>query len=423
MKKTVKISEPNLVYCAPNNELTLKWGVYAIPKMWREPSGDLIIRVNGEQDDGFTRQLVPNLYFCSKDNGDTWENVVDGEQKYDLTALMGIDSPYYKCKNGDVIGFSYKKEALPISGVPFIKEYVTPNNGSVIRVYKYSDIPDECKGIKFIRVTNGEKIVKDIDFDFPEREVAVNAKGNDDGEFLPVPEYVQSNIFWSPYMSCLKEDRDGNLIATSHGQHPEVFDRQCEELYLVESKDSGKTWSKKSLIASDKEKYPFGYAGDGAEHSITQTSNGDLLCVMRMELSTREEYFCDALLTRSKDGGKTWSEPVSVADSSVTPHVVALNDGVVILIYGRPGVHFKVSEDNGETWSDAYTIIGKTLSEELNLGKSCFECKYMDMDSYSNTFVEKISDDTILVLYNDMKYKGDDGQEHKATLVRKITVK
>ena len=143
---------------------------------------------------------------------------------------------------------------------------------------------------------------------------------------------------------------------------------------------------------------------------------------MRMELSTREEYFCDALLTRSKDGGKTWSEPVSVADSSVTPHVIALNDGVVILIYGRPGVHFKVSEDNGETWSEAYTIIGKTLSEETALGKSSFECKYMDMDSYSNTFVEKISDDTILVLYNDMKYKGEDGQTHKATLVRKITV-
>lgn len=50
------------------------------------------------------------------------------------------------------------------------------------------------------------------------------------------------------------------------------------------------------------------------------------------------------------------------------------------------------------------------------------DAKYFDTVSYSNTFVEKLSDQSILVLYNNLKYDDGDGKNHKATFVRKITI-
>lgn len=45
--------------------------------------------------------------------------------------------------------------------------------------------------------------------------------------------------------------------------------------------------------------------------------------------------------------------------------------------------------------------------------------KYFDTSSYSNTFVEKLSENSVLVLYNNLKYDDGDGLRHKAAFVRK----
>ena len=414
----VKIGKPILIYSPPNTPAINQWGVYSIPKMWKEPDGSLVVRFNGEKDDGLTKQCVPNLYFISKDNGESWTLAENAENKYDLSVLMGINPPYLTCKNGEILSVRYKDNCLPIQGVKHIKEYIQPCGASLIKVYQYGDIPDECKGIELVR-NSGKKTT--INFDFPEREIAINAKGRENGEFIDLPEYVQSNIFWSPYFVGMTELDDGTLVALSHGQNPKVSDRQCEEIYMVASTDNGESWKKRSVVATDTHKYPFGYGGDGCEISLTKAEDGTLFCAMRMEMSTRKSHFCDTMLCYSKDNGFTWSEPKSVADSSVTPHIMALN-GALVLVYGRPGVHVKVSFNNGETWSEPYTLVGKTLDECRALGRSDYEFKYEDMDSYSNTFVEKISDDTMLVLYNDLKYDDGDGKNHKAAFVRKITI-
>ena len=331
----------------------------------------------------------------------------------------GACMPFRKC--GELIGVRYKDGLAPIVNVPFQKEYRVPCGASIVRIYRYGDLPKECLGLELLRKIGETQTVEEITLDFPEREIMVNAKGSAAGDrtFIDIPEYVQSNIFSSPYFTGITELADGTLAAVAHGQTPSVSDRQCEDAYLVVSEDGGKTWRKRSLIASAPE-MPFGCCGDGGEMSLTQTTNGNLLCAMRTDMSI-EGYPCETLLCRSSDNGYTWTKPEKVADSSVTPHVVALADGIVLLIYGRPGVHFKISEDNGVSWSSSYPIIGKTLSEELAAGKSYMAAKYFDTSSYSNTFVEKLSDNSVLVLYNNLKYDDGDGLCHKAAFVRKIT--
>lgn len=154
---------------------------------------------------------------------------------------------------------------------------------------------------------------------------------------------------------------------------------------------------------------------------LTVAPNGDLLCVTRMEMCLdhpRSGSTAGTMLFVSKDNGFTWSEAREIADSSVTPHILTLKNRVVLLIYGRPGVHFRYSLDNGETFSEPVSIIGKALEQELADGAGYMECKYGNSCSYSNTFAEVLEDDTVLVLFNDLKYREPgDAQCHKAAFV------
>jgi hypothetical protein len=128
------------------------------------------------------------------------------------------------------------------------------------------------------------------------------------------------------------------------------------------------------------------------------------------------------ILARSKDNGFTWSVPQPVASSSVTPHLVALDNGVVALVFGRPGVHVQFSTDQCRTWNTLTSLIGKTREEEMKAGRKLMAAMYFDTVSYSNTRVVKTGPDRFLVCYTDFKYKGDDGQVHKSIKVQEIVV-
>ena len=126
------------------------------------------------------------------------------------------------------------------------------------------------------------------------------------------------------------------------------------------------------------------------------------------------------MFSRSADNGFSWTKPVAITDSSVTPHLITLDNGVIAFVYGRPGVHVRYSTDNGSTWSEPHTVIGKTLEQFTAEGVEYMDCKYWLQDSYCNTFMYPVSEDTVLLCYNDMKYDSGDGLEHRASLVRKI---
>ncbi|MFM9197037.1 MAG: hypothetical protein ACKOWG_15080, partial [Planctomycetia bacterium] len=70
----------------------------------------------------------------------------------------------------------------------------------------------------------------------------------------------------------------------------------------------------------------------------------------RLDHATEHDRNRHTVLARSSDNGLTWSEPEKVASSSVTPHLVKLERGVVALVYGRPGVHVQFSSDDCRSW-------------------------------------------------------------------------
>ena len=425
----MKISEPILVYAPEMNEKVARWGAYAIPRMWRDKNGELVIRINGEADSADTNSMfcLPNLYFVSYDNGENWVMEPDGEKIYDISVLTGIDSPYLSLDNGEKLFLQYKKNCAEIKNIASQKEIEHPCGEAIMYSYRYGDIPSACKGISIGKIDkNGNTKLTEMDFDFPDREILVNAKAKTEmGEYAAVPQYIQPHIFKLPYMSSLKQLSDGTLVALCTGQNPNVHDRFSSEVYLVASTDGGNTFTKRALVAGGNHDQPYGYGGDGGEVSLAVDSRDGLYAVMRMDMSIHPDYDQEKVwgtyFSASFDGGYTWSEPKEIADSSVTPHILTLKEDILLLIYGRPGVHCKISRDRGQTWSESYSIIGKTLAQERADGRRDADSKYFDSCSYSNSFVQKISEDTVIVCYNDLRYPDKHGIPTKAVFVRTIT--
>ena len=426
----IVIGSKQLVYSPPVNAATRHWGVYSIPRMWRIPSGRLVVRFNGEQDcsDPAMMNMAPHLYFVSDDDGETWVLDQEGSTKYDISVLQGITVPYLPLSDGRWIALRGVKDRKPIENIPCGKEFIFPNLGCYLKAYPEADIPEECKGIDLLTYAEPGALpdISPVSLHFPEWEVLVDSKAYDGGEYKDIPNYVKPVHWKNPYISALTELPDGSIGALVCGQNPAVSDRYCGSIYFVVSHDSGKTWHMRATAAAGIDEVPYGYSGDGHEVSLALTKSGALVCAMRMDVSVSPKIatpICDAYVTVSTDMGYTWCAPFAVADSSVTPQLITLDDDIVVLFYGRPGVHFRYSEDGGKTWSKACSLIGKTLEEERAAGRSDFDSKYGDSVSYSNIFIERISKDTVLVLYNDLKYDEGDGIHHKAAFVQKITVK
>jgi hypothetical protein len=83
------------------------------------------------------------------------------------------------------------------------------------------------------------------------------------------------------------------------------------------------------------------------EPSLVQLATGELMCVMRMgggaDFPLRRSY--------SADGGRTWSTPDLLPARSVEPSLKRLQNGVLALATGRPGVFLWLSSDQrGERW-------------------------------------------------------------------------
>lgn len=414
-----------LVYSVPVNESTQKWGVYSIPRLWRDISGKLIVRFNGEMDCGDTdhQKILPNLHFVSQDQGITWMQESDGDSRYPCDILNGIGTPYTSVE-GYTLAFREQSGRKPIHDAPHQKEFLMPNGEAIVYSYRYGDIPEDCKGMEQLRYTpDGKTEVLPVVIDFPEREILINTRGEMGGEYAAVEQRVKQNIFKNTYFSSVTPLPDGTLIAVSCGQNPAVHNRYCGAAYLLESSDLGRSWKKRSTIAESVD-LPYGYTGDGHEVSLALTESGVLICAMRMDMSINPDLaspICDTMIAISRDYGYSWEMPFSIADSSVTPQAIAFANGITAVVYGRPGVHFKYSDDDGKTWSRPVSIIGKTLEEYRKAGISDGESKYFDTPSYSNVFVEKLSGDTMLVLYNNAKYDEGDGVPHKAAFVRTVT--
>ncbi|MCX7706259.1 MAG: glycoside hydrolase [bacterium] len=156
---------------------------------------------------------------------------------------------------------------------------------------------------------------------------------------------------------------DGTLIGLGYWylkKDPEIWK------YAVgcfESNDRGKTWIEKSIVAYDPE-LPEGFD----EATLVQLRDGRLYTVMR----TGGHLYH----TWSEDLGKTWKKPeqLKLIDSDIRPAKVwpicrKLDDGTLVLVYGRPGKHIIFDPSGtGEKWQGHFDLQKWELETQQMMG-------------------------------------------------------
>ena len=103
--------------------------------------------------------------------------------------------------------------------------------------------------------------------------------------------------------------------------------------FIVRSKDGGESFEYVTAIS------PEVGGGDGSDQALAEAdlevlANGDILCMMRTGSDTPMRQ------SRSTDGGRTWSEAVSIGWPGVKPHLRLLSSG-------GPGVQLRT----GRLWT------------------------------------------------------------------------
>ncbi len=142
------------------------------------------------------------------------------------------------------------------------------------------------------------------------------------------------------------------------------------------------------------------------EPTLAETSEGNLACVIRKTDHEQKPM----VITGSSDSGRTWTDPVEFCEFGVFPCLQKLKAGPMVLSYGRPGVHLRMSPDgNGRDWSKPLTLIPGDPAET---GR--YSCGY--------TSLLELSDDTTLIAYSDFEHIDGQGVRRKAILTRKVTV-
>ncbi|MCW5851078.1 MAG: exo-alpha-sialidase, partial [Anaerolineae bacterium] len=90
------------------------------------------------------------------------------------------------------------------------------------------------------------------------------------------------------------------------------------------------------------------------ETSLVRLADGDIMAVMRVGSGVAQPL----VKTYSGDGGRTWSRPERLPAYSVAPCLRRLQNGVLALSTGRPGIYLWLSADpRGDHW-ESFDILG-----------------------------------------------------------------
>lgn len=103
------------------------------------------------------------------------------------------------------------------------------------------------------------------------------------------------------------------------------------------------------------------------EPYAAQMPNGDILVAIRVQNKYKNLY--TIYLSRSTDGGRSFSAPKPTGWNGMPPHIFVTSKGEVVLTYGRRefpmGIRARVSRDNGYTWSEEIVLRDDGLDWDL----------------------------------------------------------
>ncbi|WP_162633289.1 sialidase family protein [Echinicola strongylocentroti] len=261
-----------------------------------------------------------------------------------------------------------------------------------VRFYYDKDLPPKYQGAYLARNCNGKF-----------QPYKVNIK---DPDFI---RYEQDGILPFVWWGNIIYDENSQILyaAMSPSYYIEDGTVKPSGVIIYESSDFGISWSKKGVIKyfvdpkKDKVKQAYSISDGFMEPSFLILKDGTFVCVVRSTngFGNRPLYF-----TKSIDKGATWSKPKVIAKSGVMPKLVQLENGVIVLSTGRPGIQLYYSSDGGDSWSDKYIVLDDDKGT----------CGYTGLKSVSNN--------RFMLVYSDFTRKNSNNLDRKAIVSKTFSL-
>lgn len=183
---------------------------------------------------------------------------------------------------------------------------------------------------------------------------------------------------------------------------------------FYKSLDYGKSWKIQGIIDYQvDERYHSNsnaefFAKGFYEPTFEFLKDGSIMCVMR----TATETITPMYKSYSKNCGVSWSKPEPITPNGVMPQLIRLDNDILVLASGRPGIQLRFSCDSdGEEWTSPIEMIDYD------------ETKHYEDDTCGYPFLYKASENEVYLVYSNFKEKSTFGNYRKSIVFRKLRVK
>lgn len=389
----VKLGQP--VAVAQAGEKDLPWGIWQFSLLSQPEPGVLLVKFSQTEDKLVDKvsKIHPAGCAMSTDGGKTWQPG-DAREGYGMLCHR---------LNGDILALETPaSREIPKNQLP-APAGVSSNGGGDF--YTLRDplkiAPDLLPRWTLLRKPAGqtqwERMAMTIDdpvgaaisYDPPGKDYAIlGTYGTGGNHLLELP--------------------DGSLllIKTSIRLGPDRKPQPKWATYCLRSTDNGAHWKFHGMIACDDANQPLhGYC----EPSVTVLPDGSLLAVLRTERGWETNQRTGIMyLAQSHDGGRNWSLPRAINPFGVFPRLLALDNGITVLSFGRPGVNLLFNIDGrGDKWEGLTLLVNEGQRFTRTSGYTC---------------LIPTGPDRFLIAYDQFDYPNAQGEPRKTILVREITV-
>ena len=349
------------------------------PFVFKHTDGSLLLYV----ENGYDANFSPSFRLRSTDNGKTWN---------EMTANVPRVSVAHSFKDGQLLEFD-------TYGVLYHQEKDTY---LMYGAWSYPGKPNDVVKKEYVKIyapsflpVNLEILQKHGYPTYPWWELFNFATGK--------KEATASDVFiGGAYFTNITELENGNLLGFGYWYPKKNSDMNKYALACFESTDRGRSWYEKSIVAYDPD-MPEGFD----ETTVVQLRDKSLYAVSRTG-----DYLYH---TYSYDNGLTWKKPqqLELVDSDIKPGKVwpvckMLDDGTLVMVYGRPGKHIIFDPTGtGNQWQGHFDLQEWELEtqkimgvpENLRLRGDTNKCiRYWDSGDYLALVV--LNNNEMLVFYD-----------------------
>ncbi len=382
----VQISEPSVVSVAKE---PLGWGYHQFPSIARWDDGRIAVTYSLSADAAESYGKSGGGMLVSSDGGKTWQ------PPSGKPGVSGLLLP-----NGDWISVStpipYQEKDLSLpKPVGIIGESY---GSSKMTMYRLSELQPKLATIRISRLKNGanKRVVEHAWLDDPQ-----------------ALRYTLRGIFPIVWWGDVHIAADDSLVAGIYPGYRVRDDGTMDDkdgVFFYRSTDFGHSWKIQGRIPYqyDLKADPKGDKRGGfTEPAYMTLKDGSFLCVMRV---TDGQGIGPMYASWSSDLGKTWTKPKAFTPNGVLPKLLRLENGMLVLASGRPGVQLRFSADGkGKKWSEPFDLV--PISSD---NVSADTCGY--------TSLVATGPDTFLIAYSHFKHLNENGEPRKAILVREVQV-